>query len=82
MDTRTATPMSDLPNNDKIGDESRPRLLSVKRALFELGIGRTLFYELLDAGTIVSVKIGRRRFVPCEAIDRFIESLLAVEGSK
>jgi excisionase family DNA binding protein len=52
-----------------------PRLLSIKQALFELGIGRTLFYELLADEKIVSVTIGRRRFIPRESIDDFIASL-------
>jgi excisionase family DNA binding protein len=37
-----------------------------------LGIGRTKFYMLLEAGTIRSVKIDRLRLVPAEAIDEFL----------
>jgi excisionase family DNA binding protein len=52
-----------------------PRLVSVERAISELGIGRTLFYELVEAKTINTVKIGRRRLVPSEEIERFVSTL-------
>ncbi len=41
--------------------------------------GRTKLYELTRAGEIRSVKIGRRRFWPDDAIEEFIQSLS--EGS-
>ncbi len=53
----------------------RPRLLSLEAAARELGIGRSLACELIAAGTLASVKIGRRRLVPADAIDQFIVSL-------
>jgi excisionase family DNA binding protein len=58
-------------------DRSTPRLLSIKQAVYELGIGRTALYELIAARKIKTVKIGRRRFVPSEAIDDFIAGLAA-----
>ena len=57
--------------------KSVPRLLSVKQATYELGISRTMVYELIGAGTLKTVKIGRRRFVAAEAIDEFIAGLSA-----
>ena len=54
-----------------------PRLLSVKQATYELGISRTGLYELVTSGALKTVKIGRRRFVPREAIDDFIAGLSA-----
>jgi excisionase family DNA binding protein len=53
------------------------RLLSVQEAAGELGIGRSLIYELLFSGALRSVKIGRRRLVPREAIEAFIADLPA-----
>jgi excisionase family DNA binding protein len=44
---------------------------------FTIGIGRTALYELIAAGKIKTVKIGRRRFVPSEAIDEFVAGLAA-----
>jgi excisionase family DNA binding protein len=52
-----------------------PRLLAVKQAIFELGLGRTAIYELIKEGKLKSVTIGRRRLVPAEAIEEFIAAL-------
>ena len=59
-------------------DEELPLLLSIDRAGRELGIGRTLIYELLAAQRLPSVKIGRRRFIRREDLLRFVRDL-AVE---
>ena len=37
-----------------------------------LGIGRTLLYGLLEAGTIRSVRAGRCRLIPATALDEFL----------
>lgn len=57
--------------------KATPRLLSIKQAIFELGVGRTSIYELINTGELKTVRIGRRRFVAIEAIDEFIASLSA-----
>jgi excisionase family DNA binding protein len=54
---------------------SVPRLLSVQQAAGELGISRTLTYELMSAGQLRSVKVKRRRFIPRESIEQFIAQL-------
>jgi excisionase family DNA binding protein len=54
-----------------------PRLLAIKQAAYQLGISRTALYELIGTGRLRSVKIGRRRFVPPEAIEEFIACLSA-----
>lgn len=59
-------------NDPKI---SMPRLLSIKQVMHELGIGRTSVYELINVGTLKTVKIRRRRLVTAEAIDEFIAGL-------
>ena len=41
-------------------------------AAARLGIGRTSLYQLLAAGELGSVRIGRRRLIPAREIDRFI----------
>lgn len=48
-------------------------LLTVVEAARRLGIGRTLMYELLDAGEVASVHIGRLHKVPVEALQDFID---------
>jgi excisionase family DNA binding protein len=54
------------------GAKTLPRLLAIKQAIYELGISRTAIYELIEDGKLKTVKIGRRRLVPLEAIEEFI----------
>ncbi|AVH21179.1 helix-turn-helix transcriptional regulator [Nocardia cyriacigeorgica] len=51
------------------------RLHRIPEACGRLGIGRSYLYELMGAGRIRSVKVGRRRLVPESAIREFIEQL-------
>jgi excisionase family DNA binding protein len=57
--------------------KAMPRLLSIRQTASELGIGRTILYELIAAKKLKTVKIGRRRFVRAEALDEFIAGLSA-----
>jgi excisionase family DNA binding protein len=52
-----------------------PLLLSIERAGKELGIGRSLVYELLGTQRLSSVKIGRRRFIRGDELRRFVRDL-------
>lgn len=52
-------------------------LLSVVEAARRLGIGRTLMYELLAAGQIQSVHVGRLHKVPARALDAYVARLTA-----
>ena len=52
-----------------------PRLLSIRCACRSLGVSRTSLYGLMASGQLRSVTIGRRRFVPSDAIDEFITAL-------
>ena len=47
---------------------TRDRLLSVDEAAEALGMARSTLYRELGAGSLASVKIGRRRLVPSSAI--------------
>ena len=67
--------MATLQHSSRSAAMNLPRLLSVKQATFELGIGRSAVYELIAAGTLKTVKIGRRRLVAREAIEEFIAAL-------
>lgn len=49
-------------------------LVSVNETLALLGIGRTKLYELLNADTLASVKIGRRTLIRRESVRRLIEA--------
>jgi excisionase family DNA binding protein len=48
------------------------RLLNVTEAAGILGIGRSVAYVLVMTGELESIKIGRRRKIPVEAIGEFI----------
>lgn len=52
-----------------------PLLLSIKEACRLLGVSRTTLYGELAAGRLRSVTVGRRRFIPCEAVEAFIAGL-------
>ena len=56
--------------------ESKPILVSVADAARMLSIGRTAAWELVRKQKIKSVKIGRTRRVPIEAIQEYIERLM------
>ena len=45
-----------------------PELLSVERASQRLGIGRTAAYDAIGRGELRSVKVGRRRLIPADAL--------------
>ncbi len=51
------------------------RLLTVEEAAVKLGIGRTFAYRLVLGGEIESVKLGKRRLVPEDAVDDYIARL-------
>lgn len=63
-----------LPSVCQVG-ATLPRLVSVPEAARLLGIGRTTAYELLAAGQLEVVHIGRAARVPVDAIDEFVENL-------
>ena len=55
------------------------KLLSVKDIEEALNLGHTKVCELIANGDIESIKIGRRRLIKPEAIDRFIERMASGE---
>jgi excisionase family DNA binding protein len=50
-------------------------LLTIPDAARRLGIGRSTLYELIAAGAIETVRIGRARRIPVTALAAFVESL-------
>ena len=58
------------------------RLLDEKATRERLGgIGRSLFYEKISSGELRSVKIGKRRLVPEQAIVEYIARLERQSGA-
>ena len=55
-----------------------PALLSVEACQRALSIGRTATYQLLQSGQLRSIKIGKRRLVPAEALAEFVQSLQSI----
>jgi excisionase family DNA binding protein len=53
---------------DKIG-------YSVDEACRVSGIGRSLMFEKIRSGEIVSVRVGRRRIIPADAIRAYFDRL-------
>ncbi|WP_372593412.1 helix-turn-helix domain-containing protein [Actinotalea sp.] len=56
------------------GDTEEKLLLTVAEAAHRLGVGRTMMYELLDAGVVKSIHIGRLHKIPVWALSEFVES--------
>lgn len=54
---------------------SAPLLITVEEAARRLAIGRTVAFELIASGRLRSVRVGRLRRVPVEAVAEFVESL-------
>jgi excisionase family DNA binding protein len=50
-------------------------LLSAEEAGQVIGVGRTKVYELLRVGAIESVRIGRCRRIPHDALEAYVERL-------
>lgn len=57
-------------------------LVSPEEAGRRLSISRSAIYELLAAGELHSVRIGRLRRIPVAALERYIERLQAENGDQ
>lgn len=49
--------------------------MTVATAISVLGVGKTKLYELLTAGDLQAIRIGRRRLILRESIDALVERL-------
>jgi excisionase family DNA binding protein len=55
-------------------------LLKPEEAAEVLGIGRSTLYELLAAGQIESVHIGKARRIPVASLEQYVERLRAEQN--
>ena len=58
-----------------------PLLLTPQEAARRLSIARSSLYELLLTGEIVSLKIGRSRRVPLDALAEYIDRKVREQGA-
>jgi excisionase family DNA binding protein len=64
-------------------DHTAPaRLYSILAASKALGVSRNTVFDLMAQGKLAFVRIGRRRLVPADAIERFIETNIVAKGGK
>jgi excisionase family DNA binding protein len=56
-------------------------LLTIPEVAEATALGRSKVYELVAAGKIESVQIGRARRVPRDAVERFVDGLRAGGGA-
>jgi len=67
----------DAPN----GAQQHPvRLLTLDEARQELRLGATKLAELVATGELASIRVGRRRLIPADAIPAFVAGRLAADG--
>ncbi len=57
-------------------------LLTVEAAARHLSIGRTLMYGLIKSGAVETVRVGRLRRVPAEALTEFMRRLATEQGTR
>ncbi|GAA0633621.1 hypothetical protein GCM10009547_41950 [Sporichthya brevicatena] len=65
-----------------IPSQGRRFILTVEEAAEALGIGRTTMYGLLAAGLVESVRIGRLRRIPADALATYVDGLRATGGDR
>jgi excisionase family DNA binding protein len=56
-----------------------PLVLTIEEAAERLGIGRTVMYGLVSSGAVESVRIGRLRRVPVDALGAFLDELRRIQ---
>lgn len=49
-----------------------PRAYSIEDAARQVGVGRTLMFDLVRRGQVRSVQLGRRRVIPASELDRLL----------
>ena len=70
-----------------MNDSTGKLLLPLPEAARRISVGRSKLYELIGAGRLRTVTIGRRRLVPAKALEEYVElltresTLRTVEGA-
>jgi excisionase family DNA binding protein len=64
-----------FPQANNVVTPSELKMFSVRKTAEILGIGRTKLYQLLDAGKLQRVKVGRKVLIPHKSIAGFLSDL-------
>lgn len=70
MRRRNATPVA--PNGVEPGQALAPMLVDVRTAAQLMACSRSFLYELIAAGQLPTVKLGRSRRIPVDELRRYI----------
>jgi excisionase family DNA binding protein len=73
--------LSEPAVQDKAAEGNARTLLTVEAAAQRLSIGRTTMYALLKNGQINSVRIGRLRRIPADALTAYTTRLAAEQNA-
>jgi excisionase family DNA binding protein len=60
------------PRMEAVTVEIKPRTVTVEEAAAELGIGRSLAYELARTGKLPALRLGHRLLIPRERLDAML----------
>lgn len=55
----------------------QPVTITIASARQALGIGNTKIYELINAGDLKTIRVGRRRLVTTASINKFVADRMA-----
>ncbi|HRK22485.1 MAG TPA: helix-turn-helix domain-containing protein [Fimbriimonadaceae bacterium] len=61
-------------------DQPRPQLLRMREVAQQLGLSRTTVYQMVNAGVLAYVKLGRAIRIPTAALDEWVASQKRVYG--
>ena len=64
-----------IPDNSLYGETDSSLLLTVREAYLRLRISKWKLYDLLRSRVLISVQIGRRRFIPVEALRTYLQRI-------
>ncbi len=73
--------MSDLADPNRLDPQPAPLLLTVLETARLLGVGRTTIYELISAGELEVVHIGRAARIPTSEAEAFVDRLRGQRAS-
>ena len=54
---------------------------SIEDGAAQLGIGRTLMFDLVRRGSVPSIKVGKRRLIPARALSEWVERQQAEQAA-